>query len=288
MATENSAGSAYFKIHIAVLLFGFTAILGGLIDLPAMSIVWWRVLFTSLSLIFLTGFLKTIKSVPPGLRLRYAWIGVLIGLHWICFYGSVKLSNASICLVCMSTTSLFTSLIEPLLVRTKFSPTDLAFGAIIVPAFLLIVHSLDTSMTAGIVVGLLSALLAAMFSILNKKYITGADPFTITFLELSSAWVMISLLLAALAVSGLYEVRLRPPGWDDWLYLTVLALLCTTLAHVLSLQALKTLSVFNSNLIINLEPVYGILLAGIILREHRDLDVMFYAGTAIILAAVIS
>ncbi len=287
MSHEYSTGSAYLKIHVAVLLFGFTAILGGLIDLPALSIVWWRVLFTSFSLIFLTRFLKTLKGVPNGLKMRYSLIGMLIGLHWICFYGSVKLSNASICLVCMSTTSLFTSLLEPLMVRTRFSTIDLGFGVIIVPAFILIVQSVDTSMTLGIIVGLLSALLAALFSILNKKYIKGADPFTITFLELSSAWVMISVLLVVFSVTGLYNAVILPPGWDDWFYLVVLALLCTTLAHVLSLQALKTLSVFNANLIINLEPVYGILLAGLILNEHKELDTMFYTGTAIILGAVI-
>ncbi len=279
--------SAYLKAHIAVILFGFTAILGGLIDLPALSIVWWRVLVTSASLVFLTGFLRTVRSLDRKTILIYAGIGMLIGLHWICFYGSVKLSNASICLVCMSTTSLFTSLLEPVIVRTRFSKVDLMFGGIIVPAFYFIVNTLDTSYTAGIIVGLLSALLAAVFSILNKMYIKGADPFTISFIELSSAWVMITVLLIPVTLMSTTGLELMPPAWDDWVYLFVLALLCTTLAHVLSLQALRTISVFNSNLIINLEPVYGIILAGLLLSEHKQLDLRFYTGTAIILGAVI-
>lgn len=287
MVLANEKG-AYLKIHIAVLLFGFTAILGDLIQLPAVMIVWWRVLLTSFSLLFFIQFGKKLREIPLKQIRTYAIIGMIIGLHWICFYGSVKLSNASVCLICMSTTSLFTSLIEPILVRTKFNKFELMLSAMIIPGMLLIVNNIDLSYMAGVWVGLASALLAAIFSTLNKANIKGADPYTISFIELSSAWGMISIMLIFLWISGNQPAVFLPSGINDWIFLITLALLCTTLAHVLSLQALKYLSAFASNLVINLEPVYGILLAIVILKEHKELNPMFYLGASIILLSVLS
>jgi drug/metabolite transporter (DMT)-like permease len=287
MVLANEKG-AYIKIHIAVLLFGFTAILGDLIQLPAVMIVWWRVLLTSFSLLFFIQFGKKLREIPLKQIRTYAIIGMIIGLHWICFYGSVKLSNASVCLICMSTTSLFTSLIEPILVRTKFNKFELMLSAMIIPGMLLIVNNIDLSYMAGVWVGLASALLAAIFSTLNKANIKGADPYTISFIELSSAWGMISIMLMFLWISGNQPAVFLPAGINDWIFLITLALLCTTLAHVLSLQALKYLSAFASNLVINLEPVYGILLAIVILKEHKELNPMFYLGASIILLSVLS
>lgn len=286
MAFANEKG-AYIKIHIAVLLFGFTAILGDLIELPAVMIVWWRVLLTSFSLLFFIQFGKKIREISGKQIRTYAIIGMIIGLHWICFYGSVKLSNASVCLICMSTTSLFTSLIEPIMVRTKFNKIELMLSAMIIPGMLLVVNNIDLSYMAGVWVGLASAFLAAIFSTLNKANIKGADPYTISFIELSSAWGMISILLGILWVSGNQPSAFFPESIYDWLFLIILALFCTTLAHVLSLQALKYLSAFASNLVINLEPVYGILLAIVILKEHKELNTMFYLGASIIVLSVL-
>jgi drug/metabolite transporter (DMT)-like permease len=287
MAFSNQT-TAYIKIHIAVLLFGFTAILGNLIDLPAVMIVWWRVLITSFSLLFFIDFGRKLKDVPITLIKKYSFIGMIIGLHWICFYGSVKLSNASVCLICMSTTSLFTSIIEPIFVRKKVNKLELLIGLMVIPGMLLIVNNLDVSYMYGVIVGLLSALLAAIFSVMNKANIKGADPYTISFIELSSAWAMITILVLLLWFFGFDQVRYIPARWEDWLWLVILALLCTTLAHVLTLKALQHISAFASNLVINLEPVYGIILAIFILNEHKSLNTMFYLGAAIILLAVFS
>ncbi len=287
MAFTNEKG-AYIKIHIAVLLFGFTAILGDLIQLSAVMIVWWRVLLTSFSLIFFIQFGKKVRELSGKQIRTYAIIGMIIGLHWICFYGSVKLSNASVSLICMSTTSLFTSLIEPILVRTKFNKLDLMLSAMIIPGMLLVVNSIDLSYMAGVWVGLASAFLAAIFSTLNKANIKGADPYTISFIELSSAWGMITIMLMFLWISGNQPSVFLPTSIYDWIFLVILALLCTTLAHVLTLQALKYLSAFASNLVINLEPVYGILLAIVILKEHKELNAMFYLGASIIVLSVLT
>jgi drug/metabolite transporter (DMT)-like permease len=286
MVFTNEKG-AYIKIHIAVLLFGFTAILGDLIQLPAVMIVWWRVLLTSFSLLFFIQFGKKLREISGKQIRTYAFIGMIIGLHWICFYGSVKLSNASVCLICMSTTSLFTSLIEPIMVRTKFNKIELMLSAMIIPGMLLVVNNIDLSYMAGVWVGLASAFLAAIFSTLNKANIKGADSYTISFIELSSAWGMISIMLGFLWVTGNQPSAFLPVSIFDWIFLIILALLCTTLAHVLTLQALKYLSAFASNLVINLEPVYGILLAIVILKEHKELNTMFYLGASIIVLSVL-
>ncbi len=277
---------AYLELHIAVFLFGFTAILGDLITLPATTLVWWRVLITSFSLLFLIQMGRQLVELPRKLILQYMAIGVLVGLHWITFFGAVKYSNASVCLVCMATTSFFTAILEPILLRQKARPYEILLGLLIIPGMLLIVRSLDFSMLTGVALGLTSALLASLFAILNKKLIDRANPLSITFLELSSAWLLISLILPFYYYQN-PQALFWPVEWD-WAYLLVLALLCTTLAYVLALRALQHLSAFAANLTVNLEPVYGIILAIFLLQENEELNPNFYWGCLIILAAVFS
>lgn len=277
---------AYIYIHIAVMLFGFTAILGGLIELPAVMIVWWRVLITSLSLVFFINFGRKVVQLPKALILKYLFIGIIIGLHWVTFYGAIKLSNASITLICMSTTSLFTSVLEPMIVRTRFKPHELFIGLLIVPAMILIVSDLDASFNLGVSIGIVSALLAAIFSSLNKVYINKADAYTITFIELSGAWLFLSILLAVMHIIGVFEGPYLPVSGMDVVWIVILALLCTTLAQILTLKALKELSTYATNLVINLEPIYGILLAALILHDYKDLNPSFYIGASVILGSV--
>ncbi len=278
--------NATIQIHVAVLLFGFTAILGDLIDMSAIMIVWWRVLITSISLWMLIGFGKMLRDLPRQLIVKYAGIGFIIGLHWITFYGAIKLANASVALICMSTTTLFTALIEPLYIRTKVNYTELAISIAIIPAMILIVNHLDISQTNGVISGIVSAFLAAVFSVMNKKYIKEADPIVISYIELSSSWLLISVILLTMNLFGQSMSPFFPPTIYDWVYLVILALLCTTLAQILTLKALKYLSAFELNLVVNLEPVYGILLAIVILKEHKELNPMFYLGAAIIIGSV--
>ena len=283
----NNQQTAYIQIHIAVILFGFTAILGDLIQLPAIVLVWWRVLITSFSLLFFIQFGKNLHKIPKDKIKTFALIGAIVGLHWICFYGSIKLANASISLICMGTTSFFTSILEPIIVKRKIKVLEICMGACVIPGMFLVVQNVNLSYQNGIWVGLAAALLAALFAILNKKHITSSDPYTITFIELTSAWIMLSGLILILQLSSYKTTSFIPPNLSDWIYLILLALLCTTLAFVLSLKALQYISAFASNLVINLEPVYGIILAILILNEHNDLSPMFYLGGAIILLSVL-
>lgn len=279
---------AYLELHIAVFLFGFTAILGDLIQLSALVMVWWRVLITSFSLLFLIRAGKALRQMPRPLLYRFMGIGVIVALHWVAFYGAIKLSNASITLICMATTSFFTSLLEPFVMRQRIRWYEMLLGLVIIPGMALIVNSTEATMNTGILVGLLSAFLAAFFATLNKKYIGQTDELTTTFVELGSAWLFLCLVLPVYIWQSATPVQILPLSGMDWFYLVVLSLLCTTLAYVLALRALRHLTAFASNLTVNLEPVYGIALAWLLLNEHEELAPGFYAGVGIILLAVFS
>jgi len=273
---------AYIQLHIAVILFGLTAILGDLISISAISLVWWRVMITALSLLYFVGFGKKILRLPFKVVLIYMGIGVIVGLHWITFYGSIKLANASIALAALSCTSLFTSFIEPLFTDKKLSRIEMVLGLLIIPAMWLIAADIALNLQKGLWIGILSAFFASTFATFNKKMVDAADSYEITFIEMSSAFLSISLYLPFI-YDNITEIW---PTTTDWIYLIILSLLCTTLAFILTLLALKHVSAFDANLVINLEPVYGIILAIIILKENKELNTSFYIGMLMILMIV--
>lgn len=275
---------AYLELHFAVFLYGFTAILGDLISISAISLVWWRVLLASTSFWLLIRSFQKIKNLGKKYIKNYIIIGGIIALHWVCFYGAIKLSNASIALITFGTTSLFTSLIEPLLITKKLKPTELLVGLFIIPGVYLITDSTAIELRIGIWVGLFSAFLAALFSTLNKKHIQKGKELEISCVELSASWVWMCLALPFyFLIEG--DVLFIPTPYD-WMYLLILSIVCTTIAFMLSLRPLNYISAFSSNLIFNLEPVYGILLAAVILGEHEQLNLQFYIGVVIILLGV--
>ena len=273
------------QLHLSVFLWGFTAILGELIQLQALQLVWWRIAITILSLIillqvFYNGVDFSLKYVK-----KYAFIGICIALHWLCFYGAIKYANASIALICMATSSLFTSLIEPLVVKRKFSTRDLIFGLLVIPGMYFVIDSTALEMQKGIWVGLLAAFLAAYFTSLNKKYLIKGKEMEITFVELLSALLFLTCILPFLYLAN-NSIEIIPRNMD-WMYLCILAIVCTTLPFILSLKALNQLSAFSANLIVNLEPVYGIILAALLLNQHNELSNNFYLGVILILIVVI-
>ena len=239
---------------------------------------------TSFSLFFLIRFGQTLKNIPRTLILQYMGIGVVVAVHWITFFGSIKYANASIALVCLATGSFFTSILEPMMTEAKFKWYEIILGALVIPGMALIVQSLEVRMLTGVWLGLLSSVLAVLFSILNKQRVHKTDPLSITFLEMTSAGLFISLLLPFYFAQN-KDLFFLPVGWD-WGYLLFLALACTTLAYVLNLRALQHVSAFAANLTINMEPVYGIILAAILLQENKELAPDFYIGVLIIMAAV--
>lgn len=275
-------------MHLAVVLFGLTAILGGLIQMSALLIVWWRVLLTSLSLALIINVGRLFRTLPRRTILGFMGIGAIVGLHWVTFFGAVKLANVSICLVGMSTTSIFTSFLEPPFFKEKIKWYEVLLSLLIVPGMILVVNSTELALLDGLWVAILSALLISLFAILNRKYISRSDDLSITFLELGSAWIFLSFILLGISWYTGELPKIIPPRPMDMVYMLLLALLCTTLAYVLALRALRHISAFASNLTLNLEPVYGILLAWLLLRENEELSAGFYLGVVIILIAVFS
>jgi drug/metabolite transporter (DMT)-like permease len=277
---------AYTELHIAVLLFGLTAILGDLIEMSAMMIVWWRVVITCISLLFFVKAANIIRDIPPRLILQFMGIGVLVALHWLTFYEAIKMANASIVLVCLATSSFFTAVLEPFVMNQKVKWYEIILGLLVIPGMVLIVNSTDISMMTGFWIGLLSAFIAALFGALNKKLVGQSDEVSITFLELGSACVFISLAIPFYLPS--MDIEQFIPSVKDWFYLLTLALLCTTVAYILALRALKYISAFAANLTVNLEPIYGIILACLILNEHKELNSGFYVGVVIIICSILS
>ena len=274
---------AYLEMHLAVLLYGLTAILGALISVAAISLVWWRVGMTALAMIFFSRIFREIRKLNQRQLLTFLIIGGLIGIHWVCFYGSIKLANASVALICMSTISVFTAFIEPFFIKARLQMVDVLFGLAIIPPMWFTVHNLDFSMYSGVAVGILASVFLALFAAMNKKYIDKADPITITFIEMVGAWLFLSLFLPWILTDE--KISFLPIA-QDWIYLIFLSLVCTTFAFLLNLRALKHISAFASNYVFNLESVYGILLAIVILKEHKELNMGFYLGVLSIIVLV--
>ena len=278
---------AYLELHIAVFLWGFTAILGELIQLSSLSLVWWRVFLTSVTILLTSKTWSVVREMPRRLVIQYVGIGFIVVIHWLAFYGAVKLANASVALICMATTSFFSSILEPFILKKNVKWYEVALGLVIVPAMVFVAGTLPEKMTLGLCVGLLSAFLVTIFSIFNKKLVNKSDPLSITFLELGGGCLFLTCLMPFYFQMDKTAVWM-PPSVLDWFYLLVLSLLCTNLAYWLGIRTLRHLSAFASNLTINLEPVYGIVLAVVILKENKELSPSFYIGAAVILAAVLS
>jgi drug/metabolite transporter (DMT)-like permease len=266
-----------------VLLWGFTAILGKLITLPALALVWWRMLLVTVALACFPRVWRALRGIPPRLALNFAGIGCLVALHWLAFYGSVKLANASVAATCMALAPVVTALIEPWLTGSRFERHNLLLGILVVPGVALVVGGIPRDMHLGFWVGVASAALAAVFNALNKRHLGHHDAAAVTWLELGAGFLLLALLGPLMAPSGSSIVL---PDVRDGALLLVLAILCTLIPFVLALAALRHLSAFTTQLAVNLEPVYAIAIAILFLDEARQLDTAFFVGVAIVLAAV--
>ncbi len=282
------ATTATLQIHFCVLLWGFTAILGKLISLAALPLVWWRMLIVVAALMLVPRVLRSLRVLPGRLWLAYAGVGALVALHWLTFYGAIKLANASVAATCIALATPFTALVEPWLTRTKFSMRDLALGIAVLPGVVLVIGGVPSGMRDGVVVGAVSALFVALFGTLNKRLAHRGEALTATALELGAGVVVLSA-LAPLLPAILPELAgplLEWPTPRDALLLVALAFACTLLPFSLAFVALRHISAFSAQLAVNLEPVYAIVLAIVLLGEQRELTPQFYFGVAIIIAAV--
>ena len=274
---------AFWQIHFCVLLWGFTAILGKLITLPAQALVVWRMLLVSVFLAVLPRVWRGLRVLPPRLIAIYAGIGVIVALHWLTFYGAINLANASVAVSCLALGSIFTAIIEPMLTGKPHTSSEILLGLMVIPGVYLLIGGVPLSMHLGIAVGILSSLLTAVFATLNKRYVHEADPESVTFIEMSVG------ALALAGASALYfgvDATFIRPDLYNFSLLLVLAILCTLLPFIVSLHALRHISAFSTQLALNIEPVYAIVIAALWLREYQELTPQFYAGVAVILSAV--
>lgn len=281
-------------MHAAVLLWGFTGVLGRAISLDAPVLVWYRMLLTAI----IVGVLLTARRqwVPVSRRdgLQLVAVGCLMGLHWVAFYGAIKYANASIALVCLSTASVFTSLLDPLVNKGKYDAKELILGTIAL-AGVYFIYQFQTIFGLGVLFGVIAAILSSVFTVLNKSVAHKYPARTMVFYEMSTGWVLITLLLP-LQFYYFPKTEFWPRStsllgaeWynNDWLWLVVLSLCCTVWAQSLALTALRKLSSFTVTLSVNLEPVYGVALAFLFYHENKDLGSGFFIGMGLILLSVL-
>ena len=281
---QNDNLKSYLHLHIIVFIWGFTAILGKLISLEALDLVWYRMLFASVIMTFVVLFNKEKIKVPFNVLVGFIVSGIIIAAHWLTFYQAIKVSNVSITLACLSTGAFFASILEPIFYKRKVIWYELLFGIIVVVG-LGIIFNVETKYTTGIYLAVTSAFLSALFSVINGKYAKEYDPNIISLYELSSGVFFISIYLF---FAGSFTPAFFALSINDLIWLFLLSSICTAYAFSASVKVMKFLSPFTVMLTINLEPIYGIILALLIFKDGEEMTPLFYVGALIILATVIA
>jgi drug/metabolite transporter (DMT)-like permease len=274
----------YVLIHLCVLLWGFTAILGKLITLSAIPLVFWRVLIVSLCMfLWLPVWRQLARMTWRDLGITIL-NGTVITVHWLFFYGAIKAANASVAATCLALAPVFLSIIEPLWRKQAFVARDMLIAVIALPGVALVVGGIPTGMMAGLFYGVMAALLAAIFSLISKGLAMRVPALCLTTVQMATGTLLLCLLIPfwPLLGDGFSIPQRQDLGW-----LLTLALACTLVPFTLTNVALRKISAFSVQLAVNLEPVYTILLAAIILGEGAELGWTFYAGVVLILGAVL-
>jgi drug/metabolite transporter (DMT)-like permease len=280
----------YLHLHVIVFIWGFTAVLGALISIDSIPLVWWRML---IAVVMIFGYMKwrslsfQWKGADKLSRKRLTAIiiaGCVIALHWVTFFGAIKEANVSVTLAMMSTGAFFTSLLEPLFTKKKFVWYESLFGVVIIAA-LYYIFQVETEYVLGMVLGLVSAMLSAVFSIMNVQFAKDHLPSTISFYELLSGVVLLSVFFIFLPVDFVAPWELSN---SDWLWMFILASVCTAYAFIASVKVMRYLSAYTVMLTTNLEPVYGIILAYAILGDSEQMTLEFYIGAVVILLVIIA
>ncbi|WP_291134494.1 DMT family transporter [Flavobacterium sp. UBA7663] len=281
---QNDNLKSYLHLHVIVFIWGFTAILGKLISLEALDLVWYRMLFASVIMTFVVLFNKEKIKVPFNVLIGFIVSGIIIAAHWLTFYQAIKVSNVSITLACLSTGAFFASILEPIFYKRRVIWYELLFGIIVVVG-LGIIFNVETKFKTGIYLAVTSAFLSALFSVINGKYAKEYDPNVISLYELSSGVFFLSIYLF---FAGSFTPAFFALSVNDLIWLFLLSSICTAYAFSASVKVMKFLSPFTVMLTINLEPIYGIILALLIFKDGEEMSPLFYVGALIILATVIA
>ncbi len=281
MMSGTSSNRSLLILHATVFVWGFTGILGALISIPSVQLVWYRVLIAFITLLIYFKATKTPLTVSRESFFKLFFTGAIVGAHWILFFQAIKLSTVSVGLVCLSSLTLFTAILEPLMKKTRISGIEILTGLMIITGIYMI-FKFETRYTSGIVCGLLAAFCGSLFSIINSKQVQNRPAPIISFYELIGAWVWVSIYLY---YQDGYDSSMNL-NLADLTYLLILGTICTSVAYVAGVAVMKQLSAFRVALITNLEPVYGIALAFLFFGKREAMTAGFYAGATIVMASI--
>lgn len=273
----------HLHLHLIVFIWGFTAVLGALISLDAMPLVWFRMLFAVGFIAVYIYFKKIPLKISLKTKVQFLFAGLIIALHWFTFFRAIKISNISITLACLSTGAFFTSLLEPILYNKKIVFYEVFFGLLVVVGLFIIFH-FEGDYLWGILTAITSAFLSALFAVINSKFVKEHDPIIISFYELSGGVVFFTFLLL---FTHSFSPNFFSISNEDLMFLMILSSVCTAYAFIASTSIMKFLSPYTVMLTINLEPIYGIILAVLIFKEKERMSFEFYIGAFIILLTVI-
>jgi drug/metabolite transporter (DMT)-like permease len=282
MATRSD----YIKLHFIVFLWGFTAVLGKLITIPTVEMVLYRTLLAALGMLIVIVVTRGELRVAPQDLFKLLAVGFIVAVHWLAFFGSARVSNVSVSLVGFATNSLWAALLEPWFNRNRIKKFELVLGLVVI-AGLYIIFSFNFQYKLGLLLGIGAGFTSALFAVFNAKMVRRIPAFTITLYEMTGALLSIALFLPLykITLAENHQLQLIPAPMD-WLYIAVLAVVCSVYAYSVGVELMKKISVFLLQLTLNLEPLYGIIMAVIIFKDKEKMDVNFYIGTAVILSAV--
>lgn len=279
----SDKSKSYLNLHLIVFIWGFTAILGALISLDALPLVWYRMLFAVIFIGIYIIFKKIDFRLDKPTLFKFLVAGFIIALHWFTFFKAIKVSNVSITLACLSTGAFFASILEPIFYKKQIVPYELLLGfAVIIGLY--IIFKVEIKFINGILLALFSAFLSALFAVINSQFVKKHNSTVISFYELIGGVIFFSFFLL---VSNSFSWKFFQVSKNDLMYLFVLSSICTAYAFIESTRVMKYLSPYTVMLTINLEPIYGIILAVIIFEDKEKMSVEFYIGALIILTTVL-
>jgi len=286
--------NSLLQLHAAVLLWGFTGVLGRAISLSAPVLVWYRMIVAFFILALIITYRRQWQQFSKRDLLAVVGIGILFAIHWVSFFASIKFANASVAMICLATAGIFTALLYPFVSKTTFNIRELLLGLVAI-AGVCCIYILQPAQThpehamrnfkLGVLLGVVAALISAVFTILNKPLTQRYASRNLVFLEMLSGFLFLSM-LAPFYIMRFPEEHIVPQGWD-FLWIFILGYCCTVWGQSLAMQSLKKLSPFTVSLTVNIEPIYGIILAFVFYQENEQLGWGFYIGVLLILASIL-
>lgn len=275
----------HLHLHFLVFIAGFTAILGELITIQAIPLVWYRMTIAGILMFIFLRYKRIKLSIPLNVKIRFFLAGIVIALHWITFFAAINTSNISITLAMFSTGAFFASLIEPLFYRRRIISYEIVFGLLVMIGVAMIVQ-IEGEYFYGIILGILSAFLSSLFAVMNGKFVQNYNALTISFYEFISGILFISIFLLFDNENG-FSSSFFNITFSDFIYLLILASVCTAYAFIASVYVMKHITPFSVVLTYNLEPVYGMIMAFIIFPDKEKMPVVFYIGSSLIILTVL-